>query len=80
MIERNVPPYVIVSGDRARVRGLNRVGLERAEVPEASRNALEQAYRMLWVAKQPIAVAVKSVEAELGADEYVRRLIEFLGK
>ncbi len=40
MIERDVPPFVTVQGDRARVRGLNRVGLMRADVPEASREAL----------------------------------------
>jgi UDP-N-acetylglucosamine acyltransferase len=29
MVERDVPPFVIVQGDRARVRAINRVGLER---------------------------------------------------
>ena len=29
MCERDVPPFVIVQGDRARVRALNVVGLER---------------------------------------------------
>ena len=43
MIERDVPPYVIVAGDRARVRALNRVGLLRAEVPgSVPRAALER--------------------------------------
>jgi UDP-N-acetylglucosamine acyltransferase len=78
MIERDVPPYVIVSGDRARVRGLNRVGLERAEVPAPSREALDRAYRMLWLSRVPLAVAAKGVAAELGTDPYVRRLLDFL--
>src|SRR5260221_2979418 len=38
MIERDVPPFVIVAGDRARGRALNRVGLDRAARPEASRD------------------------------------------
>ena len=75
MIERNVPPFVIVSGDRARVRGLNRVGLERAEVPEESRRALLAAYRMLFGGKAPLAVGLRAVESELGRDPYVGRLI-----
>jgi UDP-N-acetylglucosamine acyltransferase len=78
MIERDVPPYVIVSGDRARVRGLNRIGLERAEIPRASRDALDRAYRMLWLSKVPLHVAAKSVQVELGTDPYVRRLLDSL--
>jgi UDP-N-acetylglucosamine acyltransferase len=76
MIERNVPPFVIVSGDRARVRGLNRVGLERARVPERSREALLVAYRMLFGEKTPLAVGLRVVKSELGHDPYVSRLVD----
>jgi UDP-N-acetylglucosamine acyltransferase len=76
MIERSVPPFVIVSGDRARVRGLNRVGLERAEVPERSRGALLSAFRLLFGGKVPLAIGMRAVESELGQDPYVRRLID----
>ena len=75
MIERDVPPYVIVAGDRARVRGINDVGLSRAGVPEASRKALARAYRMLWASKAPLAVAARAATAELGGDPYVARLL-----
>ncbi len=36
MVERDVPPFVIVQGDRARVRGLNKVGLRRRGVSDES--------------------------------------------
>jgi UDP-N-acetylglucosamine acyltransferase len=78
MIERDVPPYVIVAGDRARVRGLNRVGLRRGNVPEASQGALERAYRILWHSGAPLAVALRTAESELGHDAYVRRLLDAL--
>jgi UDP-N-acetylglucosamine acyltransferase len=78
MIERDVPPFVIVAGDRARVRGINDVGLARAGVPEPSRKVLARAYRMLWASKVPIAVAARAVEAELAHDPYVARLLKFL--
>jgi UDP-N-acetylglucosamine acyltransferase len=48
MCERDVPPFVIVQGDRARVRGINRVGLQRRGVDEASVMALERAARKLF--------------------------------
>lgn len=43
MVERDVPPFVIAGGDRARVRGPNRVGLARRGVPEESRKRLKKA-------------------------------------
>jgi UDP-N-acetylglucosamine acyltransferase len=78
MIERDVPPYVIVAGDRARVRALNRVGLRRAGVPEESQRALDRAFRALFRSGEPLTVAAQAVEAEYGADPYVRRLLDAL--
>jgi UDP-N-acetylglucosamine acyltransferase len=49
MCERDVPPFVIVQGDRARVRALNVVGLERRGVPAASVLHLRRAYARLFV-------------------------------
>lgn len=51
MCERDVPPFVIVQGDRARVRAVNVVGLERRGVPAESVLALRRAYRRLWGAR-----------------------------
>lgn len=48
MCERDVPPFVIAQGDRARVRALNVVGLERRGVPEPSIAALRVAFAALW--------------------------------
>jgi UDP-N-acetylglucosamine acyltransferase len=78
MIERPVPPFVIVSGDRARVRGLNAIGLERAGVPEPSRAALERAYRSLFRKGVPLAVALRELDQMLRDDPYVAKLIDFL--
>jgi UDP-N-acetylglucosamine acyltransferase len=78
MIERSVPPFVVVSGDRARVRGLNAVGLERAGVPEASRDALDRAYRTLFRKGVPLSVALGDIDPALRDDGYVAKLVDFL--
>jgi UDP-N-acetylglucosamine acyltransferase len=78
LIEGSVPPFVIVSGDRARVRGLNTIGLARAGVPEPSRDALDRAYRALFRKGVPRAVAVRELEPALLDDAYVARLVAFL--
>jgi UDP-N-acetylglucosamine acyltransferase len=78
MVEHDVPPYVIAAGDRARVRALNRVGLRRMAVPEASQRALQSAFRGLWRSGKPLRVGLVTVRAELGGDPYVARLCDFL--
>ncbi len=78
MVEDSVPPFVIVSGDRARVRALNRVGLQRNGVPESSTRALERAFRMLYRSGQPRALALAAARAELDDDPYVAELFAFL--
>jgi UDP-N-acetylglucosamine acyltransferase len=52
MCERDVLPFVIVQGDRARVRALNVVGLERRGVPAASIARLRRAFARLFVERR----------------------------
>jgi UDP-N-acetylglucosamine acyltransferase len=61
MCEADVPPFVIVQGDRARVRALNVVGLRRRGVPEASIAALRLAFRQVFGGKRPRAGAARGV-------------------
>ncbi len=74
--ERDVPPFVVVQGDRARVRGLNLVGLRRREIPETSIAALQRAVRALWMSRVPHAEARRSLAEN--DDPYVRRLVDAL--
>lgn len=57
MVERDVPPFVIAAGDRARVRTLNTVGLDRGGVAADSRAALEKAFRQIFRSGTPRRVA-----------------------
>ncbi|HEX9297760.1 MAG TPA: acyl-ACP--UDP-N-acetylglucosamine O-acyltransferase [Polyangiaceae bacterium] len=78
MVETDVPPFVIVAGDRARVRALNRVGLRRHGVPDSSRRALSQAFRVLFRPSVPRSESLRTVSPELAQDPYVQKLIGFL--
>lgn len=75
MCERDVPPFAIVQGDRARVRALNVVGLERRCVPPESIAALRRAFRHLWSKETPFASALSTLDR---ADAYVQRLALWL--
>ncbi len=52
MCERSVPPFVIVQGDRARVRALNVIGLERRGVSPSSIQALKTAFRQVFLRRK----------------------------
>jgi len=74
--ERDVPPFVVVQGDRARVRTANVVGLRRRGVPEESVAALERAVRRLWSRRTTMAEGLAALASD--EDEYVRRLVAWL--
>jgi UDP-N-acetylglucosamine acyltransferase len=74
MCERDVPPFVIVQGDRAKVRALNVVGLERRGLPAESIRALRKAYRHLFVAES-FADALASIDR---TDPWVSTFVAWL--
>ncbi len=74
MIERSVPPFLTVAGDRARVRGVNSVGLRRNHVPEASIRALRSAQRALYGGSEPLRTLAQRLLAE-ASDDFVRQLL-----
>jgi UDP-N-acetylglucosamine acyltransferase len=74
--EREVPPFVVAQGDRARVRGVNVVGLRRRGVPEESIRALKSAVHRLWGGGATHAAALEGLAGE--RDPWVRRLVEAL--
>lgn len=65
MVEQDVPPYVIVQGDRARVRALNVVGLRRMGVSEESMRELRRVFRAIYVGKKVVETT----------DPYAKRLL-----
>jgi len=74
MVERDVPPFVIAAGDRARVRALNKVGLRRTGVPAASIAALERAFRAIFRESSARAAAARRLRED--PDPFVRALAE----
>lgn len=77
MCERDVPPFVIVQGDRARVRALNAVGLERRGLPAPSVAALRRAFRVLW-ARGASSFATRRIDPADLADPWVGALVAWL--
>ena len=75
MVERAVPPFCIVQGDRARVRAVNRVGLERRGVPATSIAEIERIFRAVFATRTPRSDTLRGLVTE---DTLARRLLEAL--
>lgn len=78
MLSQDAPPFAMVAGDRARLVGLNVVGLRRREFSEDAVSALKRAFHLLFASKLRLDVAVARIRDELPDAPEVERLLRFL--
>jgi len=80
-INRDVPPYMLVEGNPARVRSLNRIGVKRSGLSEMALaqnlQALKQAFRILYRSGLPLAEALEQLDS-LNTSDHVQHLKAFL--
>lgn len=79
-VVQDVPPYMLADGNPAETRTVNKVGLERNQVPEPAQTALKQAYKILFREGLTIANALTRIEAELPALPELQHLVGFIRK
>jgi UDP-N-acetylglucosamine acyltransferase len=78
-IVQDVPPYVIVSGpEKAKLYGLNVVGLKRNGFSEKTIGELKKAYSILFREKLSRKEAIKKVRESLPQTEEIKHLVEFV--
>lgn len=78
VIRKDVPPFVMASGNFARPYGLNSEGLKRRGFDQDSVRALKQAYKTIY--KQGLTIEQALEELDTAAESYpaVQRLAEFI--
>jgi UDP-N-acetylglucosamine acyltransferase len=77
-VEHDVIPYGLVMGDRARLSGLNLVGIERRGFSKPDIQNMRSAYRMLFGPEGNFAERVDEVAKTFAANSYVEQIIEFI--
>jgi UDP-N-acetylglucosamine acyltransferase len=78
-VGKDVPPFCMVAGNRASLKGLNAVGLRRRGFSPETLAGIKQAYRILFRnSGSTLTENTKAVEGELGHLKEVRHLIDFL--
>ena len=78
-IVQDVPPFTIVDGNPASVRGINQVGLQRRGFPEEDTKALRTAYKKLFLKKDlNLAEVIAELPEELSEQKRVASLLAFI--
>lgn len=78
MVVMDVPPFCVANGDRAKLKGLNLVGLERRGLSADQMTALKRAYRTLFQSKLLARDAVGRVRSELADSVHATDLAAFV--
>jgi UDP-N-acetylglucosamine acyltransferase len=77
-VVKDIPPYVIASGDRATLHGLNKVGLQRHGFSPSAVAQLKKAYRLIFRFGLTLNEAIERVEAEVEPVPEIKTLIAFI--
>ena len=77
-VPKDIPPYVIASGDRAKLYGLNKVGLKRNGFSGATLAALKKTYRIFFRIGLTMNEAIARVRAEVDQLPEVVNFIKFI--
>ncbi len=77
-VHRDVPPYAMAVGNRAKLVGLNQVGLKRAGFSFQDLHNLKQAYEILFLSDLNQKEAMEQIRREIPGDSNIQHLLHFL--
>ena len=77
-IENDIIPYGSVIGNRARLQGLNIVGLKRRDFPRDVIHSLRNAYRLLFAQEGTMTERIEDVSNMMSGVEPVMEIVDFM--
>jgi UDP-N-acetylglucosamine acyltransferase len=77
-VPKDIPPYVIAAGDRAKLHGINIVGLKRHGMSQKTLSSLKKTYRIIFRIGLTVNEAVERVRAEVEQIPEVVKFIDFI--
>lgn len=78
IVDGDIIPYGMVMGNRARLRGLNVIGMKRSGMARADIFALRKAYKMIFDPARSVAENMPEVEREFAGSAIVRDMLDFV--
>ncbi len=79
-VEADVIPFGSVAGNRAKLQGLNIVGLKRRNFSRETIHALRNAYRLLFAREGTMAERLDDVAKMFAGEEAVMEIVRFIRK
>jgi UDP-N-acetylglucosamine acyltransferase len=79
-VGQDIPPYMMASGTRAKLFGLNTIGLKRHGFSDSTINELKKAYKILFREKRTLKDAIKKIQENLPYTDEIKHLIDFIQK
>jgi UDP-N-acetylglucosamine acyltransferase len=80
MVSKDVVPYCSAAGDRARLKGLNLIGLKRRGISARKIEDLKRAYRIIFRSGLRTVEALDKVRGEVPDSAEVRNMVAFVEK
>ena len=77
-VAKDVPPFVMASGNIAKLYGLNMVGLKRRNFSPETIQSLKQAYRLVFRSSLLLKTAIAKVKTEVADIPDVRQFVDFI--
>ena len=76
-IDRDVPPYMMTAGERAKLYGINRKGLRRAGFSQEAVSGLVRAFQIIWRENKSFRKGIDQVRRELEPFPELNILLDF---
>jgi UDP-N-acetylglucosamine acyltransferase len=77
-VDRDVPPFMITAGERAKLYGLNRRGLARHGFPAEAVDGLKKAFQIIWRENRPFPEGIQQARKEIPPSPQLEMLLSFL--
>jgi len=77
-IVQDIPPFMLVDGNPAQMRGVNTIGLERRGIPSSSQVEIKKAFKILYQSKMNLSQATSEIKKKLKQTDEIRHLASFL--
>ena len=77
-VVQDIPPYSLADGHPAKVRGINLVGLKRANFSKETIDILHRAFKILFFKDHTLKSALEIVEKQIPLIPEVEELLQFL--
>jgi UDP-N-acetylglucosamine acyltransferase len=76
-VDRDIPPFMMTAGERAKLYGVNRRGLRRNGFSQEVIDGLKKAYRIIWREKRSLGEAINRAREEIPPFPELEMLLGF---